>query len=165
MKHEVEVVQIRLVKEQSWFTDNPLRHCEDVAELMSEKFGDYDREVLCVLNVAGDGRVINMNVVGVGTLNGVYTGTREIFKSGILSNAAAIIAVHNHPSGSVFPSKEDMLMTQKLRQAGELMDIELLDHVIITKDKDRYFSFKEEGMLGRDFSKELVRAEYEVVER
>ena len=45
------------------------------------------------------------------------------------------------------------------------MDIELLDHVIITKDKDRYFSFKEEGMLGRDFAKELVRAEYEVVER
>lgn len=165
MPYELDVVNIRMVKEPSWFSDKPLVHCKDVADLMSEKFGDLDRELFCILNVAGDGRIINANVVSIGTINSIYLSMREIFKSSILSNAAEIIAVHNHPSGNVFPSKDDMLMTQKLRQAGELMDIHLLDHVIVSRNKDRYFSFKEEGMLERDFAKELFRTEYEVVER
>ena len=151
MNYELEVVQIRLVKEAPWYSDSPVTNCDDVAKLMIKEFGDYDREVFCILNLATDGKVINANVVSIGTINATLISPREIFKSSILSNAATIIAVHNHPSGDVSPSREDKLTTQKLREAGELLNIELLDHLIIGSKTGKYFSFRTENMLGIDY--------------
>lgn len=164
MKYELDVVKIRLVKEPSWYSEMPLEKSEDVAKLMSEKLSDCDREIFCILNMATDGKVINMNVVSMGTLNAAIISPREVFKSSILSNAASIIAVHNHPSGNVFPSKYDKYTTQRLREAGELLDIELLDHVIVGGKDGQYFSFQEENMLGNDFRKEysVNRSDYEI---
>lgn len=162
MKYELEVVNIRLVREPSWYSEVPLRKTKDAAELMAREFADYDREVFCILNLASDGKVINMNIVSMGTLNASLVSPREVFKSSILSNAASIIAVHNHPSGCVNPSKQDKLITQRLREAGGLMDIELLDHIIVGGNNRQYYSFREENILNNNFSQQFAQERYDL---
>ena len=164
MSYELDVVRIRLVKEPSWFSEEPVHDSMDVARLMHEKLADCDREIFCILNLTTDGKVINMNVVSMGTLNAAIISPREVFKSSILSNAASIIAVHNHPSGNIFPSKHDKYTTQRLREAGELLDIELVDHIIVGGKSGEFFSFQEENMLHNDFRKEysVNRSDYEM---
>lgn len=88
-----------------------------------------------------------MSIVSVGTINASLVSTREVFKTSILSNAASIIAIHNHPSGNITPSKQDRLITEKLYQAGQLMDIELLDHIIVGGTTSEILSFQEENLL------------------
>lgn len=162
MKYELEVVNIRLVREPSWYSEVPLRKTKDAAELMAREFADYDREVFCILNLASDGKIINMNIVSMGTLNASLVSPREVFKSSILSNAASIIAVHNHPSGCVNPSKQDKLITQRLREAGGLMDIELLDHIIVGGKNRQYYSFREENILNNNFLQQFAQERYDL---
>lgn len=158
MSYEMEVVNIRLVKEPSWYSKEPLNSPEKIAEFMSQELGSYDREVFCILNLTTDAKVINMNIVSMGTINASLVSAREVFKSSILSNAASIIAVHNHPSGNLYPSQNDLLITKKLMQAGELLDIELLDHIIVGGGKGEYYSFHTHNLL---LDKELQQKQKE----
>ena len=146
-KYELEVVNIRLVKEPSLYSEKKLDVPRNVVELMSGELAQYDRELACVLNMNTSRQVINMSIVSIGTLNLALVSPREVFKSSILSNAAAIILMHNHPSGSISPSRQDKLLTQRFFEAGKLMDIELLDHVIVGGTSGEMFSFREEGYL------------------
>lgn len=98
-----------------------------------------------------------MNMVSVGSINASLVIPREVFKSSILVNASAIIGLHNHPSGNVKPSKEDMLVTRKLQQCGQLLGIELLDHIIVGGTNEKMFSFREEKMLNVTGRMELER--------
>ena len=102
---------------------------------------------LRILNMKNSGQVINMNLVSVGTINASLVIPREVFKSSILANASAIIGLHNHPSGNVKPSKEDMIVTRKLQKCGQLLGIELLDHIIVGGTNGKMLSFREEKML------------------
>ena len=147
MSYEMEVVNIRLVNEPSWYSKEPLDNPDKIARFMSEELRSFDREVFCILNLTTDAKVINMNIVSMGTLNASLVSAREVFKSSILSNAASIIAVHNHPSGNLYPSQNDMLITNKLIQAGELLGIELLDHIIVGGGKGEYYSFHTHNLL------------------
>lgn len=103
--HKLDVVSIRLVEEPPLCSSRELRNPCDVAEVLQNFLKDCDREVFCVLNLRTKGQVININVVGVGTLNSVLIHPREVFKSAILSNASNIILAHNHPSGDPEPSR------------------------------------------------------------
>ena len=114
MENELEVVNIRLVKEPSLYSEQTLDSPQAVVELMVKELSQYDREV---------------------------------FKSSILANASAIIGLHNHPSGNVKPSKEDMIVTRKLQKCGQLLGIELLDHIIVGGTNGKMLSFREEKML------------------
>ena len=87
-------------------------------------------------------RISIVEIVSVGTLNACLVEMREVFKHAILNNAAGIVCFHNHPSGDAEPSREDRLMTEKLRAAGELLGIPLVDHIIVTEEQ--YYSFKEQ---------------------
>ena len=116
-----------------------------VVELMAKELSQYDREVFCILNMKNNGQVINMNLVSVGTINASLVIPREVFKSSILANASAIIGLHNHPSGNVKPSKEDMIVTRKLQKCGQLLGIELLDHIIVASEHS--YSFAEHGLI------------------
>ena len=147
MSYEMEVVNIRLVNEPSWYSKEPLDNPDKIARFMSEELRSFDREVFCILNLTTDAKVINMNIVSMGTINASLVSAREVFKSSILSNAASIIAVHNHPSGNLYPSQNDMLITNKLMQAGELLGIELLDHIIVGGGKGEYYSFHTHNLL------------------
>lgn len=155
---ELQIVNIRLVREPSIYSEKQLDSPQAVLELISKELAQYDREIFCILNMKSNGQVINMNMVSMGTLDAALVSPREVFKSSILSNASSIIAVHNHPSGNIKPSKEDVLLTKRLRKCGSLMGIELLDHVIIGGTTGEMLSFKEKGMLdGMNRASELER--------
>ena len=91
MENELEVVNIRLVKEPSLYSEQTLDSPQAVVELMAKELSQYDREVFCILNMKNNGQVINMNLVSVGTINASLVIPREVFKSSILANASAII--------------------------------------------------------------------------
>ena len=147
MENELKVVNIRLVKEPSLYSEQTLDSPQAVVELMAKELSQYDREVFCILNMKNSGQVINMNLVSVGTINASLVILREVFKSSILANASAIIGLHNHPSGNVKPSKEDMIVTRMLQKCGQLLGIELLDHIIVGGTNGKMLSFREEKML------------------
>jgi DNA repair protein RadC len=90
-------------------------------------------------------QVLAAPTISVGSLNASIVHPREIFREAIHYAAAAIILIHNHPSGDPSPSKEDLFVTEKLIKAGKLMDIAVLDHVIIGDNK--YISLKENGII------------------
>lgn len=106
--HKIDVVSIRLVEEPPLYSSKELKNPCDVAELFQDFLKDCDREMFCILNLRTKSQVINVNVVGMGTLNSVLVHPREVFKSAILSNASNIILAHNHPSGDPEPSRHDI---------------------------------------------------------
>ena len=85
---------------------------------------------------------LGFHVCSVGTVGSALVHPREVFKIAILANAAAVILVHNHPSGDPLPSGEDKQITKRIKEAGELMGISVLDHVIL--GDERFYSFADE---------------------
>jgi DNA repair protein RadC len=110
------------------------------AELADSK---VEKFITVFLNTKNE--VINWEVISIGSLNASIVHPREVFNRAIKRNAASLIAVHNHPSGHIDPSKEDVNITKRLFEAGQLIGIPLIDHIIIGKEK--YYSFKEENQL------------------
>ena len=90
-------------------------------------------------------RVIAKKTVSIGHLQASLVHPREMFKEAIKRSSAALILVHNHPSGDLTPSREDITTTERLREAGAVLGIDVLDHIIV--GDNRYFSFREHGLL------------------
>jgi DNA repair protein RadC len=90
--------------------------------------------------------VLGILEISKGGISGTVTDVRLIFQAAIKGNASGIICAHNHPSGNLNPSESDTKLTQKIKEAGSLMDIQLLDHLILTTD-DNYYSFADNGLL------------------
>lgn len=97
------------------------------------------------LHLDSKNRLLCLEIVSVGSLNASIVHPREVYKSALLSSAAAIVFVHNHPSGDPTPSREDIELTSRLKQASDLLGIRLLDHVVI--GSGRHFSFADSGLL------------------
>ena len=144
---KIEVVNIRMVKEPSLYSTEKLRSPDDVMRVIARELATYDREVFAVLNLKSNGMPINLNICSVGTLDSSAVSPREVFKSCILSNCAAFIAIHNHPSGSISPSQEDKDVTGRLLACSELLGVKMLDHIIIAGETGAMYSFKTEGLL------------------
>lgn len=155
---ELKCVNIRMVKEPSFYGDKPISTPDDAVDVMADEMKNLDREIFCIMNLKSNGKVINVNIVSIGTLNSSIVSPREVFKSSILSNAAAIIAIHNHPSGSLSPSAEDIEVTKRLSECGALMDIRLLDHIIVSGDSGNIKSMRAEGYID-EHSKTTVARE------
>jgi DNA repair protein RadC len=103
------------------------------------------KEMFITLHLDGKNRIICMDLVSIGSLNQSIVHPREVFKTALLSNAAAIILVHQHPTGDPSPSSEDLSITKRLKEAGEFMGIKVLDHIIVGDGE--YLSFVEHGLL------------------
>lgn len=162
--NELKVVSIRLVDDPPLLSNRELTSPKKVVEFMGEELQKYDREFFCVLNLKTNNQVINMNVVSVGTLDMALVHPREVFKSAVLSNAAAIILLHNHPSGNCSPSLEDCRVTKRMMEAGAIMGIPVCDHVIVAGDN--YYSFKEnENIIKKDRNYEEYVAEKTMPEK
>ena len=146
-RNTLDVVQIKLVLDRKLYSEEPLTNSNAVYEVMKKELLEYDREVICILNMKANGQCINMNIAAMGGLTCAYVEPREVFKSAILSNASHIILVHNHPSGSVKPTKDDILLTQRLAECGKLLGIEVCDHVIVGGISGAMFSFKDQGLM------------------
>lgn len=103
-------------------------------------------EVFGILTLNSKNRVVGAHIISIGTLDTSIVHPREVFKPAILNNAAQIIIFHNHPSGDPTPSKQDIIVTQKLVEAGKLLGIKILDHLVIGEN-DQYCAFSEKGLL------------------
>ena len=145
--NEIRVVNIRMVREPSLYSETPVSTPQDVMDVIAQEFATYDREVFGILNLKSNGQIINMNICSIGTLNASMVNGREVFKSAILSNAGSFICFHVHPSGNPEPSEEDITVTEKLATAGKYLDIPLLDHCIIAGGSGEVLSFKANGLM------------------
>lgn len=139
------IFRIELVKEGDLST--PVLRTPDAAATFLCSFlkgSDRERFVLCLLSTAH--QVIGVHEVSKGSLNASIVNVRETFKAPILGNAAAIIVAHPHPSGNLVPSREDIQITKKLVEAGRLLDVQVLDHLIVGFD-GQFTSMAERGLL------------------
>lgn len=121
-----------------------ISEAKDVSELLRD-YAVKKQEYFIALTLDGASHLIEKRIISIGTLNQSLVHPREVFADAVTDRAAGIIVAHNHPGGQLAPSREDERVTQRLKEAGRLMGIELLDHVIVAKGG--YYSFQEEGML------------------
>ncbi len=115
---------------------------------VAELFGFLSRETkehFLALHLNSKNRLICLEIVSVGSLSAAMVHPREVFKSALLSSAAALLFLHNHPSGDPTPSREDREITQRLQQAGELLGIRVLDHLVLGGSD--FHSFADQGQL------------------
>lgn len=124
--------------------DTKISSPQDVEELM-KGMGDYDRERLKVIHLDTKNQVLAIENIAEGVLNAVILHPRETVKGAILSNAASVIIVHNHPSGDPKPSKEDIQVSQNMANAFFMMRMDVLDFLIVTKTG--FYSFMDEGIM------------------
>lgn len=117
----------------------------DVAQLMQIEMSHLDQEHLRAICVDTKNRVQKVHTIYIGSLNASLVRVGEVFKEAIKLNSAALIIVHNHPSGDPTPSPEDVLVTRQIVEAGKLLDIDVLDHLII--GAGRYISMRERGLV------------------
>ena len=104
----------------------------DVYELVKDELAGSDREMLLSVMLTVKNDLIGVETVSIGSISASTTTPRDVFKSAILANAVAIIVCHNHPSGELTPSNEDIALTKQLIAAGELLGIRVLDHLIVS---------------------------------
>jgi DNA repair protein RadC len=102
------------------------------------------KEHFIALHLDGKNRIACLDRVSIGSLNQSIVHPRELFKTALLSSAAAILLLHNHPTGDPSPSREDLEITRRIKEAGDLLGIKVLDHIIIG---DSYLSFAEQGLI------------------
>ena len=126
-------------------TDYIVRSPEDFANIAMKFIGNEDREVFLVACLSVKNEIQCLHRCHIGTLNSSLVTPREVFKTAFLQNAASIILAHNHPSQNVTPSQEDIDVTKRLQEAGELLGVEVLDHLVISETD--YLSLKEKGFM------------------
>ncbi len=146
--YRVPIYRVTLVRETSITAPRPrLRSAQDAAELLRQYLGEVDREHFVVILLDRKNAPIGINTVSIGSLTASVVHMRETFKAAILANAAAILCGHNHPSGDPEPSREDRALTQRLVEAGKLLGIAVLDHIVLGDGNTAYFSFADQGLL------------------
>jgi DNA repair protein RadC len=104
-----------------------------------------EQEHFVAISLDGAGNVITSRVITIGLLNHSLVHPRETFRGAIIDNAASIIIAHNHPSGSLEPSSQDISITTQLKEAGQIIGIQVIDHIIVSKNG--FLSFRERGLI------------------
>ncbi len=130
------------------FVDEPKRKIcspKDVYALMYPKMREQKKEKFITLYLDTKNQILKEETISIGSLNASIVHPREVFKGALELSSASIIMIHNHPSGDPSPSREDIMVTEKLVDGGKLLGIDVLDHIII--DDGRYTSLKDEGFI------------------
>nr|WGD77296.1 DNA repair protein RadC [Bacillus subtilis] len=142
----VNIVSLKLIKESSLlYKERSVKSPEDGYQLMKLFLAGKDREHFIVASLDTKNQPVSINVCHIGSLNASIVHPREVMKSAILSNLASIIVGHNHPSGMPEPSKEDIEVTKRLVEAGKIIGIDVIDHIIV--GDETYTSLKEKGYI------------------
>ncbi|MDR7871330.1 MAG: JAB domain-containing protein [Tissierellaceae bacterium] len=152
-RKRVDIVTIRLsnmelIKEGSFLYESGeqrrlITSPRNAFDLVKDMFIGLDREIVVAAYLNTKNEPIAVSQISVGSLNSSIVHPREVMKAAILSNAASFIVCHNHPSGNPAPSKEDIDITNRLKEVGEIVGIRLMDHIIIGSH-DKYRSLKED---------------------
>ena len=135
----------RRLGQDKWKVGEPLRSSEDVFRHFRKDFESEKREIFYVVLLTNKNRKIREVKISEGSLTASLVHPREVYNPVIRESAAAVIFVHNHPSGDPAPSPEDLEITRRLKEVGEVMGVRVLDHVVI--GHERYFSFSDRGIL------------------
>jgi len=138
--------KICMVKESDVdYPDVKISSPQMVADLVAKYTGAPDREMFIVLAINTRNKIAGIHTVSVGSLDTSIVHPRELFKFAILANAASIIVAHNHPSRDTTPSGDDIELTKRLQKAGEILGIDVLDHLILGYDGN-YLSMKDRSL-------------------
>ena len=124
------MVGVRLVPERKLYSEKEIACSSDAVALLSKELGEYDREVFCVLHLNPKGLPLSASITSIGELTSTLVHPREVFKSAVLSSAACIMLLHNHPSGNLSPSEEDIKTTERIAVCGRVLAIPVVDHII-----------------------------------
>lgn len=145
-RFRIPVFQIHLVRERDHETEQ-IRSPADVARLASELVDGLDREAFYVIALSTANRVIGVHLAHLGTVDASVASPRECYKFALSVNARSIVCLHNHPSGNIEPSREDVAVSKQIKAAGEMIGIPLTDSLVVGYD-GRYTSLAERGLLG-----------------
>jgi DNA repair protein RadC len=144
--YHIPVYKVMLVRDKNQPSNiKQITGAADTYDILKSYLEGQDRENFVILILDTKLKVVGINTVSVGSINQAVVHPREVFKPAILKNASALILGHNHPSGDPAPSSEDIKVTQKLIDAGNLLGIPVIDHIIVCDDA--YFSFKNGGVI------------------
>lgn len=145
-RKRIDIVSIKLCREKSiLYEPRTISKPLDAVNLLKQFLDSLDREEFIVISLDTKNQPTSINICSRGSLNSCIVAPREVFKPAILSNANSILVGHNHPSGITKPSTEDISLTERLKEAGRILGIELIDHIII--GGENYYSFKENQQL------------------
>ena len=143
--YEIPIVSLRIVRDNGVMVKREnIRSPMDAAAILQERMKDLDREVFTVVHLDTRNNILSIYDAFIGTINSNHIRVADIFKVAIISNAAAILVAHNHPSGDPTPSPEDVSLTKTLKAAADILDVQLLDHLVI--GADRFVSMREHGL-------------------
>ena len=129
----------------------PVRTCtikapEDAIPILQSYLKGLDRETFVAIALTTRNTPLGIHTVALGSLDSCIVHPREVFKFAILANAGALLCAHNHPSGDTTPSEDDLKLTKRLKEAGDLLGIEVIDHLIVAPD-GHYTSLKAKGLM------------------
>jgi len=162
VKHKLNMVSVRLVKDAPIMSERPILNPIDAVEVVGKELCELDREVCAVINLKASGIPINCHIASMGAVDTAVCHPREILKTAILANAAKVVLVHNHPGGSLEPSKIDVMITDRLAQVCEEMGIPLVDHIIVGGNNTEYFSFAAKNIM--PYPKPTYETDYNKIE-
>ena len=147
MVSSINIYKIKMIKEDTVEYNNTIKSPCDVAALARDvlEMHEMAEENFIILCLNTKNKIVGIHTVSIGSLNASIVHPREVFKVALLNNANGIICLHNHPSGDPEPSREDIEITHRLANAGNILGINVLDHVII--GEQRYVSLKEQGAM------------------
>jgi DNA repair protein RadC len=139
----IQIVKIQMIKESRMAYDYGIINGPVViAEIFSKYIGNADREFAVLACLDSKNKINSISTISIGSLNTGIITPREVFKTAILSNSASVVVCHNHPSGDPTPSREDIEITQRLAEAGQILGIDVIDHIILG-DEGKFISLKE----------------------
>mgnify|MGYP000021221366 FL=1 len=152
-ERNLNVVRVKLIDDTPLFGNELIQTANDAIFLMQKELRNCDRETFCALHLNPKGKPLSMSIISMGELSSAPVHPREVFKASILSNAAGVIFMHNHPSGDLTPSEEDRKTTKRMEAAGKLLGIHVVDHIIVGENKANYYSFRANDLLNPDEEK------------
>ena len=135
----------RILSQSKWFSNRKITSPQDIAEIFIPILRDEIKEKFIVVCLNSANKIIKYETISIGNLNSSIVHPREIFKVAIDNTSASIILIHNHPSGNVEPSNEDISITKKIVESGKILDIPVFDHLIIAGET--YTSFVEKRLI------------------
>jgi DNA repair protein RadC len=142
--YSAPVISMRIVRDSSTPAPRQIKSPADIAAILHERYAVADREIMVCVLLDTKNKILAIDPIAVGGLDYAMISMREVFKSAIMIGAASIILAHNHPSGDPTPSPEDVALTRRAVEAGALLEITILDHLIL--GDNRFTSLKEKGL-------------------
>lgn len=152
-RKRIGIIKTQIIREgKTIYGARRINTSQDGVDIVKGLYQYADREMMIVLSLDSKNAPVALEIVSVGTVNACLVQMRELFKHSILNNATSILCFHNHPSGIPEPSREDINITKRMDEAGKLLGIWLLDHIIIGEDNS-YVSMQERGLVKNGYQK------------